>query len=895
MTMFGSPATDATLESRVASLEAQLASALDAIATNKGDADGQIATLGNARQEGDAAAQDGIDAAIQGSVARTEEVSSQLGGEIQTRSAEDARLAGLIGEGSEAVKNIFIPKVRGTLALDEVGGRVDDEDNLSAIQEWADYCQKTGAVGLLTKEELDGSPGTYTSKPAPIDLRAGATLSIEARPGTRIKGLPDLVGAPSDIAVLRLNGPTGMDPFDPAVPNVHLAGMFLDASARTFLSRAPTSTALTLRNLGHVTIDLSYFYGGPDYQAALDLLNLNDPNSTTTGGDSGISFTNVRQLDISRSGFVGFLDKGWYGSLSGRIRGWANFYDDCNTGGAFVRDGTSLTGWAEKVRRCGLGFGVTEGQVGGVWLPPAHDLFLTDCEFEEMGSRILRIIMASAKVKGCKVRDFGWQQRKAAGGLFIATPSQAAVRMDGAFNCDIEMDISMRDWPDSSAHVAFDLRDKTLNGVTYPCRDNNIRAFVSNLPNGRALVEINGTDRTNSVITVDNVATARSGGTGEQPIQTSTSAPNMSTHVVRPRGGKEYVLRNNLPWSTFFTVTPVAIGSPNVVFGAPTTNECHAQRNGDEVTTHLRLIAPFTLGADASFTGEIVGNMLFVTAMTSGALAVGHCIRWAGMSYSPVINALGTGTGGVGTYVLDLNQTVPAGTAMLSLMDGDIRFDAQTFTAAVGTGSIADKILTVATTSSGAWAVGQTVTGEGILSKTILMENLGGGQWRVSRAQTVALGAIKGVTAAISRGFCAINNTTMTVSVMVSGSLAPGQGIEGPGILPGTILREDLGGGNWRVSKSQTVPAATAFRTLPTGLPWIAAPTGGGDAEGNSGIDEGIIWPINSRTLVAQVPAGRDFLRCWFQSLGRALRVRDLITAGANLRFNATIIYRCED
>ena len=245
MTMFGSPATDATLESRVSSLEAQLASALDAIATNKGDADGQISALGDARQQGDAAAQDGIDAAIQGSVARTEEVSSQLGGEIQTRLAEDERLAALIGEGSASVKSFFIPKVRGTLALDEVGGRVDDENSQQHILEWADECQKTGAVGLLTKEELDGAPGTYTTYPVSVDLRAGSTLMIDARPGTAIKGLPDPYGPPSEVAVLRLLGPSAFDPFDPAIPNVHLRGLRLDASARTFLSRAPTSTAIS--------------------------------------------------------------------------------------------------------------------------------------------------------------------------------------------------------------------------------------------------------------------------------------------------------------------------------------------------------------------------------------------------------------------------------------------------------------------------------------------------------------------------------------------------------------------------------------------------------------------------------------------------------------------------
>lgn len=788
-------------------------------------------------------------------------------------------------------RSAYIKRTRSVLTLREVGGRIDDENIQQHALEWLDECQKSGATALITREsELDGAPGTFTSHPISLDLIPGSNLHIKAGPGVTLKGLADPAGPPSPIAVLRLLGPSAADPFDRSIPNLHIEGLGLDSSARTFLSQAPTSTALTLRDLGQVTIERCPFYGGPDYQAALDLLDLNDPNSTTIGGDSGISFTRIRNLDISYSDFRGFLDKGWYGSLAGRIRTLFNFYDDCNTAGAFVRDGTGLTVVGDKVRRCGLGFGVTEGLVGGVWLPPAHDMFLTDVEFEEMGGRILRIIMASAKVKGCKVRDWGWQQRKAAGGTFIAAASQAAVRMDGAFNCDIEMDFVMRDWPDSSAHLAYDLRDKVLNGTTYTCRDNNIRGFVSNVPNGRALVEINGTDRTNSQLTLDNVGTNR---TGELPVQTNTSAPNMSTHTVRPKGGKAYTLRNNIRFSTYFTLIPVAVGSPTTTFGTPTANDCHAERLGDEIVAHIRHIVPFTLGTDASFVAEIVGDQMNVSSVLTGGIAVGQCVRWAGMPYSPVV--IGPGSGGANTWQLDMSMSVPAGTAMQSVMDGEIRFDAQTFTAAVGTGSIDDRTFTVASTSSGVWAVGQTLVGDGILSKTVILESLGGGQYRVSRSQTVVLGPVRGVTSAITRGKCSITATTMAVSSLATGTLAVGQGIEGDAILPGTLLMEDLGGGNWRVNKSQTVPANSVFRTLPTGLPWIAASAGGGDAEGNTGIDNGVIFPPNSRTLVAQVPAGRDFVRCWWQNLNRALRVRDLNPDGGNLRANITIVYRGSD
>ncbi|SEI67912.1 hypothetical protein SAMN05518849_101532 [Sphingobium sp. AP50] len=792
----------------------------------------------------------------------------------------------------EANKSATIIRTGGTLTSREAGVRIDDEDSSQNVLQWLEDCQKRSSVAVLSKEDFEDAPGTYTCAPVPVEMLAGKELRIDARPGTAIKGLSDgvLNGVPivNSIAALRFQGPDHADPLDPSIPNLHIRGLRVDVSDRTYSLAAPSGTAITIRDIGHATFDLCDFYGGPDYQAALDAV---DPVSRTTiGGDSAISFTRIRNFDFSRSRARGFLDKIWYGSLSGRMRGWANFYYDSNTAGAFNRDGTSITLWGEKVRGCGLGFGMTEGNIGSVTYPPAHDLFATDCEFDEMGGRIFRIYMASAKIKGCKVRDWGYQPRKAASGLYVPVPSLAAVRLDGAYNCEIEMDISMRDWPDTANHVGFDLRDKTLNGVKWTCRDNNIRASVSGLPNGLALLEFGGTDRTNSTIMVDNVGTNR---VAEYPVQSRST--NMSTHKVRPRGSKEYTLRNNQKLSTYFTLTPIALNSSKVVFGAPAANECHAQRVGDESLTHIRNVTPFTLGSDASFVGEIIGTVLHVTQMTSGALAVGHCVRWTGMEYSPVIVPGGTGTGGVGTYNLDLMQTVPAGTAMLSLMDGEIRFDAQTFAAAVGVGSIEGNLLTVSSTSSGSWAVGQTVKGEGTLSKTTILENLGGGHYTVSRSQSVPSGPITGFTVSTVRGRCSIVGTTMSVISLAVGALAVGQGIEGDNIIPGTLLMENLGGGNWRVNKSHADAVETNFRTLPSGLPWIAAPAGGGDAEGVTGIDDGVIFPAKSRTLVGQVPAGRDYIRCWWQTMGRALRVRDLNPEDGTIRANITIVYRCED
>ena len=63
------------------------------------------------------------------------------------------------------------------------------------------------------------------------------------------------------------------------------------------------------------------------------------------------------------------------------------------------------------------------------------------------------------------------------------------------------------------------------------------------------------------------------------------------------------------------------------------------------------------LNVDAVFTGSISGTTLTVTAVTSGAIAVGHRISDASIEPNTKIIALGTGTGGIGTYTINVSQT----------------------------------------------------------------------------------------------------------------------------------------------------------------------------------------------------------------------------------------------
>lgn len=66
----------------------------------------------------------------------------------------------------------------------------------------------------------------------------------------------------------------------------------------------------------------------------------------------------------------------------------------------------------------------------------------------------------------------------------------------------------------------------------------------------------------------------------------------------------------------------------------------------------------------AYFTGSISTTTLTVSAVTNGTLAVGQTISGAGITVGTYITALGTGTGGAGTYTINNSLTVSSATTM---------------------------------------------------------------------------------------------------------------------------------------------------------------------------------------------------------------------------------------
>ena len=141
--------------------------------------------------------------------------------------------------------------------------------------------------------------------------------------------------------------------------------------------------------------------------------------------------------------------------------------------------------------------------------------------------------------------------------------------------------------------------------------------------------------------------------------------------------------------------------------------------------------------SSAVFTGSISGTTLTVTAITNGTIAAGQSLFGVGVTSETVITALGSGTGGIGTYTINLSQTV-ASRQMNSTTVG-----------ARVTGSISTTTLTVTAVASGTLYVGQTIQGTGVTALTIITAlgtgSGGVGTYTVSTSQTVSSTTLYGL------------------------------------------------------------------------------------------------------------------------------------------------------
>jgi hypothetical protein len=239
---------------------------------------------------------------------------------------------------------------------------------------------------------------------------------------------------------------------------------------------------------------------------------------------------------------------------------------------------------------------------------------------------------------------------------------------------------------------------------------------------------------------------------------------------------------------------------------------------------------------NAEFVGSITGTTMTVTLMKSGTIAANQQILCDGILPNTVITALGTGTGGVGTYTINRTQT---------LASRDIN------TAAVGavvTGSISGKVLTVTAVTNGTLYPGQTIQGTGVTAGTIITAL--GGTAALSFSITAAgTGYAVGDAITVTGGVYS-EQATYTVATIGGGGAVTGLTTVNNGvytIVPGTPSQTTTSGngtgltltltfgtgnggaGSYVVSASQTVASTTLYALNFSVLPTSDGPFAGAD------------------------------------------------------------------
>ena len=99
--------------------------------------------------------------------------------------------------------------------------------------------------------------------------------------------------------------------------------------------------------------------------------------------------------------------------------------------------------------------------------------------------------------------------------------------------------------------------------------------------------------------------------------------------------------------------------------GVPTGPTVFIYKIGDYRRGTPKAYSQYSTGS-AAFTGTIAGNVLTVDSVQSGTLRLNQAIVGTGVAAGTIIQAFQTGSGGTGTYLLNLASTVASAEAMTS-------------------------------------------------------------------------------------------------------------------------------------------------------------------------------------------------------------------------------------
>jgi len=172
-------------------------------------------------------------------------------------------------------------------------------------------------------------------------------------------------------------------------------------------------------------------------------------------------------------------------------------------------------------------------------------------------------------------------------------------------------------------------------------------------------------------------------------------------------------------------------------------------------------------------TASISSTTMTISAVTSGAVAVGDIVSGSGVVSRTTITALGTGTGGVGTYTVSISQTA-ASTTISAYSNGvGVYTISSAQTVASTTLTAQSSELTITAVTNGVYTVGDVISGTGVTSGTTIT----GFARKFSGTGSIGFQATGSIT-----------GTTLNIVGIAGGIVSVGDAITGTGIATGTII-----------------------------------------------------------------------------------------------------------
>ena len=148
-------------------------------------------------------------------------------------------------------------------------------------------------------------------------------------------------------------------------------------------------------------------------------------------------------------------------------------------------------------------------------------------------------------------------------------------------------------------------------------------------------------------------------------------------------------------------------------------------------TTTNAFYPGMSIFVNAIFTATISSSTMTVSAVSEGTLAIGMVVTGFDVPTNTVITALGTGTGGIGTYTISTSATIssqsmmaefilPPNTKIVSQSSSTV-FNLSASVSASFTASFSSTTMTVTAISAGTLDIGQIVTGTSVTANSVII------------------------------------------------------------------------------------------------------------------------------------------------------------------------------